>query len=212
MSNLADLEVEDIQEIVHGTSHRDAAVRFALAIREFLAVTKNDGGAESDLIFMTGARIARSGVWAIVAPKILAANLRQTPADRVELMLEAADAAYKMKVLREIGELRAEIKRNPVNEAFALRASKVSKVQAGKGLLGHLAPSTTTPVWSVLPPPPGDVHYENLVDTELAPSGWPPVTGFYPLGATHKKGDGGLKDATSRTGTVDKRRSRNKVK
>ncbi|KQS95369.1 hypothetical protein [Rhizobium sp. Leaf386] len=96
ISNLRTSQLEDLAERIPKGECVDELVD---ATRRFLSNISLDGGADSDLVFMSGKRLAAVGVWNSIAPPKLAKALKGVPRETVELFLERAAAGYKYAVL-----------------------------------------------------------------------------------------------------------------
>lgn len=118
MITFESLMPEELDELRAGVADQDGMLAFLDSVTSFLKATPVDGGADSDLIFLAGKRLARHGVWDVVPASAVATTLATVPRQSVELFLEAAPASYRNQVLEapkpqkavRHGRLRSKLK------------------------------------------------------------------------------------------------------
>lgn len=92
------LEPEDLAEIKGSLAAPEGVKTFLKSVKSFLRKTPVDGGADSDLIYLVGKRLARYGIWDEVPQRLVAATLQDVPKAAVDLLLESAHPAFRQNV------------------------------------------------------------------------------------------------------------------
>lgn len=78
--------------------------RVALAIEQFLRSHRMDGGADEDLIFLTGRALTKAGIWELLPPKFLAARVRGIDPEMLRHFLSLSpDYLARVRHLSEAG-------------------------------------------------------------------------------------------------------------
>ncbi|RMI10058.1 hypothetical protein U8C41_23490 [Sinorhizobium meliloti] len=99
MISFTNLVPEELAELRDSLTSPGEIVPFVESVKSFLQCTPIDGGADSDLIYLTGKRLARQGIWDLVPESVLASALVTIPQESVRLFLESASPDFRARVL-----------------------------------------------------------------------------------------------------------------
>lgn len=104
MISLGNLRTSQIESMAVRLSQGVDVEEFLLAAKRFLSTLPLDGGADDDLIFMTGKRLTSHGIWNYVPALSLRDALQGAFPEAVNLFLEKAPLDYRQNVLGTNGE------------------------------------------------------------------------------------------------------------
>ncbi|MDX0139339.1 hypothetical protein CN128_24575 [Sinorhizobium meliloti] len=130
MISFTNLVPEELAELRDSLTNPGEIVPFVESVKSFLQCTPIDGGADSDLIYLTGKRLARQGIWDLVPESVLASALVTIPQESVKLFLESASPDFRARVLE--GSKRVRGVRQGRHKARVKSYTQKRKVHAGK--------------------------------------------------------------------------------
>ncbi len=119
LKSLGSLESAEIQGLRDSLSTKDGQKEFANCAQRFLKSHPLDGGAEDDFVYVTGARLAKEGVWQAVNPITFARAIPAELISGVRVLLEAGPEGLGDKVAEKI-------------QIFNLETLRATQIREGK--------------------------------------------------------------------------------
>lgn len=165
MISLSNMRTSQIEELATRLSKGEGREEFLLAVSRFLTALTPDGGADEDLIFVTGKRLSSHHIWDYVPATKLGMALRGVPDKAAALFLERAQDNYRRDVLaatvvpqgKDSHAAKQRAARNVVNgpKSRAYGTLDVQKSPQPPSMKAkHAADSSTTILSVQLPPSP----------------------------------------------------------
>lgn len=148
MLSLSVMNATELEALKPSLGDANGKQRVAVAIEQFLRSHRMDGGADEDLIFLTGRALTKAGIWELLPPKFLAARVKGVDPEmlrhflslapdylsRVSQLLEAGNRELKKQQLRYKKRVHHGLLPLFAPGALSVTAAANGEVNAGRSL------------------------------------------------------------------------------